>query len=83
MAFADGNTVMERIEALVKSIYQKFAEPGTTIESPLSNEQFTRMTYADAMSKYGSDKPDLRIQGVVSFSTDFADRKLITLDPSH
>lgn len=66
MAFTDGEGVMRRVEKLIKSIYEKFARPGTTIESPLPDAPFIRITYDKAMSKHGSDKPDLRIKGLVS-----------------
>jgi aspartyl-tRNA synthetase len=52
MSFARPDTVFGLIEPLMRDI---FAVIGRTIEAP-----FQRMSYADAMAKYGSDKPDLR-----------------------
>lgn len=67
MAFTDGEGVMRRVEQLLKSIYKKFARHGTPVESPLSDAPFHRVTYDTAMSKYGSDKPDIRLKGLVSY----------------
>ena len=52
MAFARPDTIFGMIEPLMREI---FAVIGKTIETP-----FPRMSYADAMAQYGSDKPDLR-----------------------
>jgi aspartyl-tRNA synthetase len=53
MAFADEETVMETIEAIIGHLWDKILH--NPIKAP-----FKRMTYNEAMSKYGSDKPDLR-----------------------
>ena len=52
MSFARPETIYGVIEPLMRDI---FAVIGRDIETP-----FPRMSYADAMAKYGSDKPDLR-----------------------
>jgi aspartyl-tRNA synthetase len=52
VSFARPDTIFELIEPLMRDI---FAVVGRTVETP-----FPRMAYADAMAKYGSDKPDLR-----------------------
>jgi len=52
MSFARPETVFNIIEPLMRDI---FAVVNREIELP-----FPRMSYADAMAKYGSDKPDLR-----------------------
>jgi aspartyl-tRNA synthetase len=52
MSFARPETIFTIIEPLMIDI---FAVVGRTIETP-----FPRMSYADAIAKYGSDKPDLR-----------------------
>jgi aspartyl-tRNA synthetase len=66
MAWADGEDVMQRVEQLMKAIWHEFAKPGSVIPSPLPDSAFPRMTYNEAMSKHGSDKPDLRIRDLVS-----------------
>jgi aspartyl-tRNA synthetase len=52
MAFATPPLVFGLIEPLIQRIFQ---EIGRTVETP-----FPRMPYADAIARYGSDKPDLR-----------------------
>lgn len=52
MSFVNADDVMETMEALMQ---QLFAVAGKRVDVPIR-----RMTYDDAMSKYGSDRPDLR-----------------------
>jgi aspartyl-tRNA synthetase len=52
MSFARPETIFGIIEPLMKDIFKVI---GVDIAIP-----FPRMSYADAMAKYGSDKPDLR-----------------------
>jgi aspartyl-tRNA synthetase len=52
MSFARPETIFNLIEPLMHDI---FAVVGKTITTP-----FPRMPYAEAIAKYGSDKPDLR-----------------------
>jgi aspartyl-tRNA synthetase len=52
MSFARPETIFGIIEPLMRDI---FAVIGREIETP-----FPRMSYADAIGRYGSDKPDLR-----------------------
>lgn len=52
MSFIDENDIFNITEGLLKDA---FAAAGFEIQIP-----FQRMTYAEAMGKYGSDKPDLR-----------------------
>jgi aspartyl-tRNA synthetase len=52
MSFARPDTIFEMIEPLLQLV---FREIDVNVETP-----FRRLSYADAMAKYGSDKPDLR-----------------------
>lgn len=61
MAWADGEDVMNRVERLMKELWVKFSTSSPT-------PTFQRMRYQDAMQHHGSDKPDLRIPGSVSFN---------------
>lgn len=54
MSFVDENDVMSITEGFFKELWKKTI--GIEIQTP-----FKRMTYKDAMEKYGSDKPDLRL----------------------
>ena len=53
MAFVEQNDVLEMFEGLIKHLFKSVC--GVEFEGA-----FPRMTYADAMEKYGSDKPDIR-----------------------
>ena len=54
MSFVEEDDVLNLIEGLYTALIESVA-PGKTIISP-----FPRLTYAEAMDAYGTDKPDLR-----------------------
>ena len=54
MAFVEQEDVFNAIEPILHSVFTTFSDFNVT-ETP-----FPRITYADAMSRYGTDKPDLR-----------------------
>ena len=58
MSFATQELVFATIEPLIARV---FAVIGRDIAAP-----FARMSYADAIARYGSDKPDLRVGMVIS-----------------
>jgi len=55
MSFVDQEDILNIIERLAIELVTK-----VTPENKLAATPFTRMTYKDAMQKYGTDKPDLR-----------------------
>ena len=54
MSFATQEDVFNVIEPVMYNTFKKFAD------KKIANYPFPRITYKDAMLKYGSDKPDLR-----------------------
>ena len=60
MAFADQEDVFAVLEDVLPPIFAKFGTYDIASEAP-----FKRIAFNDAMEKYGSDKPDLRIDLVV------------------
>ncbi|KAK5745297.1 aspartate--tRNA ligase msd1 [Elasticomyces elasticus] len=55
MAFATGEDVMRVVENTVRALWDRLLDID---ELPLP---FPRLTYGEAMSRYGSDKPDIRL----------------------
>lgn len=64
MSFIDEEDIYGMSEAMLRSV---FAAAGISIETP-----FRRLTYAEAMGTYGSDKPDLRFDLPLVEITDLA-----------
>ena len=54
MSFVDEEQIMTLMEDMIRDLFAQVAE--VPLHAP-----FPRMTYAEAMSRYGVDKPDLRI----------------------
>ncbi len=65
MAFATQDEVLEVCEDVIYDTFKTFSDKAVT-EKP-----FRRITYADAMMTYGSDKPDLRNPLIICDLTDF------------
>jgi len=53
-AFIKEDELMSTMEELIRTLFKRILD----VDLP---DPFPRMTYAEAMSRYGSDKPDLRI----------------------
>ncbi|MGG4032734.1 aspartate--tRNA ligase [Paenibacillus cisolokensis] len=64
-SFLSRDQLLEMMERLVAKLLRETV--GVEVELP-----FQRITYADAMSKYGSDKPDLRFGLEIEDITDIA-----------
>ena len=65
MSFAGQEDVFAVIEDVLPPIFEKFGTYNISNKAP-----FRRIGYNEAMEKYGSDKPDLRIDLVVEDITD-------------
>ena len=63
MSFVDQEDVIEMMESLIVAMWKTI---DVDVQTPLP-----RMTYADAMEKYGSDKPDLRFGLELVEATDY------------
>src|SRR6185503_14004629 len=55
MSFVGEDAVMAFVEAMVIEVCR-----ATTPDRPIAQTPFPRFTYAEAMERFGSDKPDLR-----------------------
>ena len=65
MAFATQEDVFAVLERVLPPIFAKYGKYHTASQAP-----FTRIPYLEAMDKYGSDKPDLRIDLTLTDATD-------------
>ncbi len=63
MSFVDQDDIIELGEAIVRELWQLI---GVDLDTP-----FLQMTYADAMARFGSDKPDLRFGQELVECTDY------------
>jgi aspartyl-tRNA synthetase len=63
MSFIEQDDIIELAESVISSVWKLI---GHEIPTPMA-----RMTYADAMARYGSDKPDLRFGQELTDCTDF------------
>ena len=64
MAFATQDDVFGVIEEVLPPIFARYGKYKTASAAP-----FARISYRDAMEKYGTDKPDLRIDLVLQDAT--------------
>jgi aspartyl-tRNA synthetase len=55
MSFVDEADVMDAVEHAVLTVTREVVP-----DRPMLHEPFPRLTYAEAMTRYGSDKPDIR-----------------------
>lgn len=76
MTFPQQETVFAVVEGFLTAA---FAAVGITLPAP-----FPRITYDEAMRRYGIDKPDLRLPGLTDIRSAFAAEQLETLgvDPA-
>jgi len=65
MAFANQEDVFSVLERVLPPIFAKYGTYNVASEAP-----FVRIPYLEAMDKYGSDKPDMRIDLTVQDATE-------------
>jgi aspartyl-tRNA synthetase len=65
MSFVTQDDVFAAIEPVLHGVFEEFANGKTVTPAP-----FPRIAYADAMLKYGNDKPDLRNPILISDVTE-------------
>lgn len=65
MAFASQEDVFSIVEKVLPPVFEKYG-----IYKEASKAPFVRIPYLEAMDKYGSDKPDLRINLVLTDATE-------------
>lgn len=67
MSFVDTDDIMEMAEGFISKLMKETV--GVEIPMPLQ-----RMTFAEAMEKYGTDKPDTRFDMLINDITEWADK---------
>ena len=56
MSFVNQEDIFESVEPLLRDVFKKVSE------NMAVNKQFPRISYAESIQKYGTDKPDLRVE---------------------
>ena len=56
MSFVNQEDIFESVEPLLRDVFEKFSK------NMAVNPQFPRISYAESIQKYGTDKPDLRVE---------------------
>ena len=74
MSFVEQEDVFKVVEELLVNTFKKFSN------KKLMYNQFPKISYADAMLKYGSDKPDLRNPLVINDITEVFERDDVTFE---
>lgn len=68
MAFVEQEDILNTFEGLIQHLFR-------TVRNVELDAKFPRMTYAEAMEKYGSDKPDIRFDMEFVYMNDVAKGK--------
>jgi aspartyl-tRNA synthetase len=74
MSFVEQEDVFNVIETLMVNTFKKFSN------KKLLYEKFPKISYADAMLKYGSDKPDLRNPLLINDITEIFTREDVSFE---
>ena len=74
MSFVEQEDVFKVVEQLLVNTFKKFSK------KKIITEKFPRITYRDALLKYGSDKPDLRNPLIIKDITETFIREDVSFD---
>ena len=74
MSFVEQEDIFVVVEKLMISLFKKFSSKTTIFE------KFPKISFSDAMKKYGTDKPDLRNPLLISDFTKIFDRDDVKFD---
>ncbi len=74
MSFVEQEDIFEVVEKLLTNTFKKFSK------KKLQFTKFPKIPYADAMLKYGTDKPDLRNPLIITDITEVFSRDDVTFD---
>ncbi len=74
MSFVEQEDVFKVVEKLMVSLFKRFSS------KKILSEKFPRITFKDAMEKYGTDKPDLRNPLVIQDITELFTREDVKFD---
>jgi len=74
MSFVEQEDVFNIVETLLVKTFKKFSDKN------LMHHHFPKISYADAMLKYGSDKPDLRNPLIINDITEIFTREDVSFE---
>ena len=74
MSFVEQEDVFDVVEKLLVNTFKKFSN------KKLMHDQFPKISYADTMLKYGSDKPDLRNPLIINDITEIFTRDDVSFE---
>ena len=74
MSFVEQEDVFEVVEKLLINTFKKFSK------KKIISDKFPKISYADALKKYGSDKPDLRNPLVINDVTEIFSRDDVSFE---
>ncbi len=74
MSFVEQDDVFNVVETLMVNTFKKFSN------KKLMHDKFPKISYSDAMLKYGSDKPDLRNPLLINDITEIFNREDVSFE---
>ena len=74
MSFVEQNDIFNVVETLLVNTFKKFSN------KKLMSDKFPKISYADAMLKFGTDKPDLRNPLIINNITDIFKRSDVSFE---